>query len=82
MSDPLVDALWLLKRQSELETLLGDPAGIRVNEERELLAVRDRLERYPHALRAIAAASAQLHRPIDSLSAQDVLGAAGRGDAD
>ena len=71
--EPINDALWLLKRQSELESDLRDAKGIRVIEERELYAARARLARYPEAVKAIISAAALLHRPIDALSPEDVL---------
>lgn len=73
MDHPVENALWLIKRQTELETALRSPGGIRITEERELFAVRLRLAQYPEAIKAIAAASATLHRPVDALSTADVL---------
>lgn len=70
--EPLNEALELLKRQAELETGLRQAGGIRVTEERELYALRERLQRYPQAVTAILQASRHLNRPIDTLQAQDV----------
>lgn len=71
--EPVEHALWLLKRQTELEAQLGKPGGIRITEERELFAVRARLQQYPEAVKAILTAASTLHRPVDTLSPDDVL---------
>jgi len=70
--EPLSEALQLLRRQSELEEAMRRPGGIRVTEERELNQLRDNLQTYPAAVRAILDASRRLHRPPDALSFQDV----------
>ena len=70
--EPITEALALLKRQSELETGLRQPGGIRVTEERELCAVRQRLQRYPQAVEAILRTSSNLRRPVDALSYADL----------
>jgi hypothetical protein len=51
--EPITEALALLKRQAELETGLRQSGGIRVTEEREIYALRERLQRYPQAVAAI-----------------------------
>jgi hypothetical protein len=70
--EPLSEALRLLRRQSELEEAMRRPGGIRVTEERELYQLKDCLQKYPAAVRAILEASQRLHRPLDSLSLLDV----------
>jgi hypothetical protein len=70
--EPLNEALELLKRQAELESGLRHAGGIRITEERELYALRERLQRYPQAVTAILQAARHLNRPIDTLQAQDV----------
>jgi hypothetical protein len=70
--EPLSEALELLKRQAELEAGLRQAGGIRITEERELYALRERLQRYPQAVTAILQAARNLNRPIDTLQAQDV----------
>lgn len=70
--EPLNEALDLLKRQAELEAGLRQPGGIRITEERELYALRDRLQRYPHAVAAILQTAHSLNRPVDTLQPQDV----------
>jgi hypothetical protein len=70
--EPLSEALQLLRRQSQLEEAMRQPGGIRVNEEREIYALRERLKRYPAAVRAILETSSRLHRPVESLSARDI----------
>lgn len=72
--EPIQEALQLLKRQAELETGLRQPGGIRVTAERELYALRDRLQRYPEAVTAILHAARNLNRPVDTLRPQDILG--------
>jgi hypothetical protein len=69
--EPLSEALRLLRRQFELEEAIRRPGGIRVNEERELYQLRDSLQKYPAAVRAILDASKRLHRPVDTLSFRD-----------
>ncbi len=70
--EPIHEALELLKRQAELETGLRQPGGIRVTEERELYALRARLQRYPQAVTAILQAARNLNRPVDTLEPHDV----------
>ena len=70
--EPMTEALALMKRQSELETGLRQPGGIRVTEERELYAVRQRLQRYPQAVAAILQTASNLRRPVDALSYSDL----------
>ena len=41
-------------------------------DERELFALRDRLEAFPVAARAVLEAAARLHRPVDALSPADI----------
>ena len=72
--EPIQEALQLLKRQAELETGLRQPGGIRVTAERELYALRDRLQRYPEAVTAILQTARNLNRPVDTLRPQDVRG--------
>ena len=66
--EPPSEPLRLLRRQSELEEAMRRPGGIRVAEERELDQLRDRLQKYPAAVRAILEASKRLRRPVDALS--------------
>jgi hypothetical protein len=66
------EALRLLRRQSELEDAMRSPGGIRVTEERDLYAIRQRLQLYPQAVAAILQTAADLHRPVDTLSLKDV----------
>lgn len=70
--EPITEVLELLKRQSELEAVLGQPSGIHVTEEREIHVLRERLQRYPHAVAAILRAARALNRPVDTLQEQDV----------
>lgn len=51
--EPNRAALELLKHQAKLETGLRQAGGIRETEERELHALRQRLQRYPQAVTAI-----------------------------
>lgn len=70
--DSLQEALRILKRQSQLENQMRKPGGIPITEERELYALRTRLQAYPAAVRTVIEASQRLHRPIDVLSLADV----------
>ncbi len=70
--EPINEALELMKRQAELETGLRQAGGIRVTEERELYALRERLQRYPQAVTAILHAARNLNRPVDTLQPHDV----------
>lgn len=72
--DSLHEALRMLKRQSQLENQMRGAGGIRITEERELYALRTRLQAYPAAVRTVIEASRRLHRPIDVLSLADVEG--------
>jgi hypothetical protein len=66
----------LLKRQAELEEGLRQPGGIRVIEEGEIYALRERLQRYPQAVTAILQAARSLNRPVEALRPQDIRGLA------
>jgi hypothetical protein len=70
--EPVTEALALLHRQAVIEDAMRRPGGIRVNEERDLYALRSRLQKYPAAVQAILDAANRLHRPIDSLTVRDV----------
>ena len=70
--EPITEALELLKRQAVLENGLRRAGGIRVTEERELYALRERLQRYPQAVTAILQTASNLNRPVDTLRPQDV----------
>jgi hypothetical protein len=51
---------------------MRQPGGIRVTEEREIYALRERLQRYPQAVTAILQAARTLNRPVDTLQLHDV----------
>ena len=70
--EPLHEALRLIKRQTELETAMRRPGGIRITEERELYQLRSALAQFPAAVTAIVEAASRMHRPVDTLSAEDV----------
>jgi hypothetical protein len=70
--EPLHEALRLIKRQTELESAMRRPGGIRVTEERELFQVRSALAQFPAAVTAIMDAAARMRRPIDTISVEDV----------
>jgi hypothetical protein len=70
--EPINEALELLKRQAELENGLRQAGGIRVMEERELYALRERLQRYPQAVAAILQMASNLYRPVDTLSSANL----------
>jgi len=65
-------ALLLLKRQAEIQNGLRGPRRHDVLEERELYLIRQWLLRHPTEVQAISVAAAELHRPIEKLSVQDV----------
>jgi hypothetical protein len=70
--EPLSEAHRLLRRQAKLEEAMRRPGGIRVTEERELYQLKDSLEKYPAAVRAVLDASTRLHRPADALSFHNI----------
>jgi hypothetical protein len=71
--EPMMEMLMVLKRHAELENGLRQPGGgLRVTEEHEIYALRERLQRYPQAVSAILQAAQALHRPVDTLQMQDV----------
>jgi len=70
--EPITTALELLKRQTEIEARMRQLSGARVTEERDLDALRQALQRYPEAVKAILETAATLHRPVESLTADDV----------
>lgn len=70
--ETITEALTLLKRQVAIENELGRPGGSRANAESELYSLRQRLQRYPHAVAAILQTASNLHRPLDTLSPEDV----------
>jgi hypothetical protein len=70
--EPLHEALRLIKRQSELESAMRRPGGIRITEERELHQLRGALSQYPAAVTAILEAASRTRRPVDTISAEDV----------
>jgi hypothetical protein len=70
--EPLHEALRLIKRQTELESAMRRPGGIRVTEERELFQLRGALAQFPAAVTAIMDAATRMRRPVDTISAEDV----------
>jgi hypothetical protein len=70
--EPLHEALRLIKRQTELESAMRRPGGIRVTEERELFQLRSALAQFPAAVTAIMEAASRMRRPVDTISAEDV----------
>jgi hypothetical protein len=70
--EPLIEALRLIKRQTELESAMRRPGGIRITEERELHQPRGALSQYPAAVTAILEAASRMRRPVDTISAEDV----------
>ena len=75
--EPVKEVLRLIRRQAEIHTAMRVPGGIRITEERELLAIAEQLKQYPAAMRAALEAAQQLHRPADSLAVEDVERCAG-----
>ena len=68
----VTEALNLLKRQTEIENAMKNPGGIRITEEQELHFIRQQLQQFPEAMRAVIQAAHALRRPIAELTAQDV----------
>jgi hypothetical protein len=67
----VVNVLWLLQRQSELEALGRAKGPRRLADEQELQAIRSRLSRYSDVVKTVAAK--ELHRPIDTVLKTDSL---------
>jgi hypothetical protein len=70
--ESIAEVLRLLKRQAEIQQGLRPNSSTRVIEERELFLIRNRLARFPATVQAIALTAAELHRPIEHLTASDV----------
>ena len=70
--EPVQEVLRLLKRQAEIETQMRRPGGIRITEERELIALRERLQKFPAATKASLEAALALGRPVEQISVEDV----------
>lgn len=70
--EPVQEVLRLLKRQAEIEAQMRRPGGIRITEERELIAIRERLQHFPAATKASLEAASALHRPVEQISVDDV----------
>lgn len=69
---PIDGIIELLRQQEELESAMRRPGGVRITEERTLLALRDQLKAYPESVRAVLGAAHSLNRPVAILSANDV----------
>jgi hypothetical protein len=76
-TDPVVEALRLLKRQAQIQSDLRRFGRARVTEERELFLIRNRLAQFPAAVQAITLTAAELQRPVDTLSLRDVAARGG-----
>ncbi len=70
--EPVSEALRLLKRQAEIERRRRQPHGISIIDERELFAIRERLEDYPAAVRAIAELTGARRQSLDQIRVEDV----------
>jgi hypothetical protein len=70
--EPVSEALRLLKRQAEIERRRRQPGGITIVDERELFAIRERLEDFPAALRAIAELTGARRQSLDQIRVEDV----------
>jgi len=62
----------LLKREAELEVAMHQSGGIRFTEEQEIHVVRQRVAKFPEAMRAVLQAAHALRRPVTEVSAEDV----------
>ena len=70
--EPVTTALRLLKRQSEIERRRRQPGGISIVEERELFAIRARLEEFPAAVGAITQLTGAMRKSLDQISVEDI----------
>jgi hypothetical protein len=70
--DHIFQTLRLLQRHAELERAMRRPGGIRITDERELLALKAQLEKFPTAVRAVLETAHSLRRPVDALSVEDI----------
>jgi Arc/MetJ family transcription regulator len=70
--DTTIEALQLLQKKASIEAAMRKPGGIRVTQELELHAVRERLQHYPDAVEAILQVADALHRHVDTLSIDEV----------
>ena len=70
--EPVSETLRLLKRQTEIEQRRRQPGGISILEERELFAIRSRLEDFPAAVRAIAELAGGRRQSLDQIRVEDV----------
>jgi len=70
--EPVSEALRLLKRQVEIERRHRQPGGISILDERELFAIRARLEDFPAAVRAIAELTGARRQSLDQIRVEDV----------
>jgi hypothetical protein len=75
--DHISQTLLLLQRHAELERAMRRPGGIRITDERELLALKAQLEKFPTAVRAVLDTAHSLRRPVDALSVDHVEGVEG-----
>jgi len=75
--ETVIETLSLLKRQADLETAMKQPGGVRITEEQELHLVRQRLAKFPEAMRAVLQATHALRRPVTEVSAKEVEAWAG-----
>ena len=70
--EPISEALRLLKRQTDIQRRCRQPGGISVLEERELFAIRSRLENFPAAVRAIIELAGARRQSLDQIHVEDV----------
>jgi hypothetical protein len=53
----------LLQRHSEIERAMRRPGGIRITTERELLAIREQLKKFPAVLKSLPDTAPSGHGP-------------------
>ena len=70
--EPVTTALRLLKRQSEIEQRRRQPGGISILEERELFAIRARLEEFPATVGAIIHLTRATRKSFDQVCVEDI----------
>jgi hypothetical protein len=70
--DVLPEVLSLMKKKAAIEKLIAEGDVVGISDERELLDIRAKLERFPVTARAILDTAYSTHRNIDALSCADV----------
>lgn len=70
--EPVQHVLQILKRTTRIEAAMRAPGGVRITEERELLAMRVWLNRHPSLVENIHDVARTLSVPVQALSVEDL----------